>query len=126
MLKNERRKSPRVSSLSGMHFPAEIRASQNQSLSGTLLNLSPQGALFQLDRHQSSPLRVDERISVKLRLPKDVMWLAGIVRHHSGSRLGIFFPAGVGAMLNKSHLSPRNAIQPIRHHRAPRAVVQSL
>ena len=126
MMKNERRKAPRVSTLSGMHLPAEIRVSQNQSLQATLLNLSRHGALLELDRRQSSHLRVDERVSVKLRLPQDVVWLAGIVRHCYASRLGVFFPAGVGRVLSKANLSPRKTIQPVKHHRAPQAVLQSL
>ncbi len=126
MIHNERRKAPRVSTLFGMHLPAEIRASQNQSLPATLLNLSRHGALLELDRRQSSPLRVDERVSVKLRLPQDIVWLAGIVRHYSASRLGVYFPAGVGTVLRKSKLSPRKTIQPVKHHRAPQAVLQSL
>ncbi len=126
MKNNERRKTPRVSILSGMHLPAEIRASQNQSLQATLLNLSRHGALLELDHRESSHLRVDERVSVKLRLPQDVVWLAGIVRHCYASRLGVFFPAGVGMVLSKVNLSLRNTIQPVKHHRAPQAVLQSL
>lgn len=126
MMKSERRKAPRVSTLSEMHLPAEIRASQNQSLHATLLNLSRHGALLELDRRQSSHLRVDERVSVKLRLPQDVVWVAGVVRHCSASRLGVFFPAGVGTVLRKAKLSPQKTIQRVKHHRAPQAVLQSL
>ena len=126
MKNNERRKAPRVSILSGMHLPAEIRASQNQSFSATLLNLSRHGALLELDRRQSSHLRVDERVSVKLRFSQDVVWLAGIVRHCYASRLGVFFPAGVGTVLSKSNLSPRKTVQRVKHHRAPQAVLQLL
>ena len=126
MMLHERRKATRVSILSGMHLPAEIRANQNQSIQATLLNLSRHGALLELDRRQSSHLRVDERVSVKLRLPQDVVWLAGIVRHCYASRLGVFFPAGIGTVLSKAKLSPRKTIQRVKHHRAPQAVLQLL
>lgn len=126
MTKKERRKTPRVSTLSGMHLPAEIRASQNESLSAKLLNLSRHGALLELDRRLSSHFRVDEPISVKLRLPHDVMWLAGIVRHCYASRLGVFFPSGIGALLNKSQHSIRKTIPPMERRRAPKEVLQSL
>ncbi len=125
-MKHERRKTPRVSTLAGMHLRAEVRANQNQSVSATLLNLSRHGALLELDGHQSSRIRVDERVSVKLHLPQDVVWLAGIVRHCYASRLGVFFPSGVGTVLNKSTLAFRKTIQPVKHHRAPQEIFQSL
>lgn len=126
MIKQDRRKATRVSSFSGRSLPAEIRGSQNQSLSGTLLNISSHGALLELDRRQSTLLRIDDRVSVKLRLPKDIVWLAGIVRHCSASRLGVFFPSGVASLSSKANLSSRKARPLVRHHRAPQAVLQSL
>jgi len=126
MKNTERRNATRVSTLSGNHLPVEIRANQNQSLQATLLNLSRYGALLELDRRQSSHLRVDERVSVKLRLPQDIVWVAGVVRHCSASRLGVFFPAGVGTVLSKAKLFPPKTIQQVKYHRAPQAVLQSL
>ena len=126
MTKKERRVVSRTSTFSGMHYPVEIRASHNQTISAILHNLSSHGALLELERRQSLPLRVNERISVKFRLPHDVVWLAGVVRHCSALRLGVFFPEGVGRMLSKTYHSPQKAIPLIRHHRAPKAVLQSL
>ncbi|MDA0738342.1 MAG: PilZ domain-containing protein [Nitrospirae bacterium] len=126
MVKTERRKIPRVAPVLGAPLSVEIRASQNKSLSAKLLNLSRHGALLEIDRPQSSPIRVDERVSVKLRLPHDVIWVAGIVRHCYASRLGVFFPAGVRAALPKSNRVFPKTIKPVERRRAPQEVVLSL
>lgn len=126
MVKTERRKIPRVAPVLGAPLSVEIRASQNKSLSAKLLNLSRHGALLEIDRPQSSPIRVDERVSVKLRLPHDVIWVAGIVRHCYASKLGVFFPAGVGTVLTKPNRSIQKTITPVRSRRASQEVVLSL
>lgn len=126
MMKSERRKTPRVSTLSDMHLPAEVRASQNQSFAAKCLNLSRHGALLELDRRQTTHFRIDERVSVKLRLAQDVVWLAGIVRHCYASRLGVFFPAGVGKVLSNANRSSRKISRPAEHRRAPQQILQAL
>lgn len=126
MLNTERRKTARVSNLSDMPLPAEVRDSKNHSLSAKLLNLSRHGALLEFDRTQSSHLRVDDRVSVKLRLPHDVIWVAGIVRHCYASKLGVFFPAGVETTVTKSKRALSKTIKPIERRRAPQHILQSL
>ncbi|MDT7043459.1 PilZ domain-containing protein [Candidatus Nitronereus thalassa] len=125
-MKSERRKTPRVETLSEKFPSAEVRASHNQSIVAKCLNLSRHGALLELDRRGTVRFRVDEQVSVKLRLPQDVVWVAGIVRHCYGSRLGVFFPAGVGKALNSpTHIS-RKASQLATHRRAPQEILQAL
>jgi PilZ domain len=126
MMNSERRKNPRVSTLTDRHLSAEVRASQNQSIVATCLNLSRHGALLELDRGGTVRFRVDERVSVKLRLPQDVVWVAGIVRHCYGSRLGVFFPAGVGKALSHPTQPLRKSRRPQVHHRAPQETLQAL
>lgn len=126
MTKTERRKTQRVAPSLGTPLPVEVRVSQNQSLSAKLLNLSRHGVLLELDRLQSTPVRVDERVSVKLRLPHDVIWMAGIVRHCYASRLGVFFPAGVGVAVPQSHRSFQKTSKLVERRRAPQKVVLSL
>ena len=125
-MKSERRKTSRVATLSGKHLSAEIRASHNQSIVAKCLNLSRHGALLELDRRGTVRFRVDEQVSVKLRLPQDVVWVAGIVRHCYGSRLGVFFPAGVGQALSNPNQTSRKSRQPATHRRAPQEVLQAL
>lgn len=126
MLKTERRKTPRVAPLLEAPLPVEIRSSQNKSCSAKLLNLSRHGALLEIDHPQSSHVRVDERVSVKLRLPHDVIWVAGVVRHCYGSRLGVFFPAGVETSGVKPNRVVPKALKPVQHHRAPQEILVSL
>ena len=126
MVKIERRNTPRVATLLGAPLPAEIRSSQNKSWSAKLLNLSRHGALLEIDHPQSSPVRVDERVSVKLRLPHDVIWVAGVVRHCYGSRLGVFFPAGIETSGAKSTRVVSKAFKSVQYHRAPQEVLVSL
>jgi len=126
MTKTERRKTQRVAPSLGTPLPVEVRVSQNQSLSAKLLNLSRHGVLLELDRLQSIPVRVDERVSVKLRLPHDVIWMAGIVRHCYASRLGVFFPAGVGVAVPQSHRSFQKTSKLVERRQAPQKVVLSL
>ncbi len=122
----ERRNTRRVAPRLGAPLPVEIRSSQNKSFSATLHNLSRHGALLEIVRPSSLHVRVDERVSVKLRLPHDVIWLAGIVRHCYASRLGVFFPAGVGSAMSTSHRVAPKVLKLVQHHRAPQDVLVSL
>jgi len=126
MTKTERRKTPRVAPSLEAPLPVEIRSSQNKSFPAKLLNLSHHGALLELDRLHSPHVRVDERVSVKLRFPHDIVWVAGIVRHCNASRLGVFFPYGVRMASPKANRVFPKAVKPVEHHRAPQEVLVSL
>lgn len=61
---------------------------------GKLVNVSRHGALLDFRKSDCSKVKIDDRVSVKLPLQGDVIWLAGRVRHRSRRRVGIYFTSG--------------------------------
>jgi len=126
MKHKERRHSPRLSLSSGIQPQAEVRTNQNCSLPAILINLSQQGALLELNHRPFPSFRTDDQISVKFRLPHDVVWVPGIVRHCSESRLGVFFPLGMGKFMNRSTVASSKNHHSMTHRRAPQSILQAL
>ena len=106
--RKERRRSPRVPAIRGINLAAEVRVGQDRSLSAKVVNLSRHGTLLEMSDRLSPRVRVDEKVSVKLRLNRDVVWLAGIVRHCYAARLGVHFPERTGgALTDTNHILTR-------------------
>ena len=87
----ERRSRNRAQVTKGMELDAEVRCGFDMVWPGRAVNLSLQGIMLEFPKTNVPSLRVDEKVSVKLRCHEDVVWVAGVVRHRHGKRIGIFF-----------------------------------
>jgi hypothetical protein len=101
--REERRLGLREQVWKGIDFSAEVRCRFDTVWMVKVMNLGSHGALLEFPPGKVPPLREDEKISVKLRLREDVVWLPGIVRHRYGLRAGIFFPKVIGRGKKPGH-----------------------
>jgi hypothetical protein len=88
----ERRRLPRIGEAKAINLKAIVRLSSNKVCPVKVINLSLHGTLLEFSREDPPVARVEEPISVKLQLSKDVVWLPGVVKHCYGSRMGVYFP----------------------------------
>ncbi len=100
----ERRRSARVCEVKDINLKAIVRLSTNKVCPVRVVNLSLHGTLLEFSREDPPVARVEEPISVKLQISKDVVWLPGVVKHCYGPRMGVYFPEIRSA--GKVHTSP--------------------
>ena len=87
----ERRNGYRAKVMRGMELNADMLCGFNMVWPAKAIDLSLQGILLEFPKNRIPSVRVDEKVSVKLRCHEDVVWVAGVVRHRRGNRLGVFF-----------------------------------
>ena len=102
----ERRSVYRAKVVRDMALDADVLCGLNEVWPGKAVNLSPHGIMLEFPRNKVPSLRVDEKVSVKLRCHEDVVWVAGVVRHRYGNRLGVFF----SQLLDQGSRSTEHAI----------------
>lgn len=73
-------------------LPAVMRSGLNGVWMGKAINLSRRGMLIEFPPSVRPMVRMNESVSIKLQYEDDVVWVAGIVKHRHGNRMGIFFP----------------------------------
>ena len=87
----ERRNGYRTKVMKGIELDADVLCGFNMVWPGKAIDLSLQGILLEFPKNRIPSVRVEEKVSVKLRCHEDVVWVAGVVRHRHGNRLGVFF-----------------------------------
>ncbi len=117
----EQRSSPRIGTLKAFKLDAEVRVGSTKTYSAKVVNLNSQGTLLEFSRHQSPFGRVNEKVSIKLHLGRDVMWFAGVVRHRHAARVGVSFHRSIGGSNHLGLILNRVLRSPERRRRRPQA-----
>jgi len=101
-------------------LPVAIRYGQGTVCKGRVINVSAQGMLVEFSSTQVPPVSVGAQVSVKLHYLGDSIWLAGLVRHRIGKKMGFYFPT----LTNQPKRSIKHPLTVVLHSLA-RAVASS-